>query len=102
MDLKQFANEVHKPVVKKFKRRKVISNGINDIWAVDLVDMQEWSDDNDGYKYMLNIIDVFSRYAWSIPLKTKTAKEVLKAFESIKEKPIVRVKRVLWRDSIEP
>ncbi len=70
MDLKQFANEVHKPVVRKFKRRKVISNGINDIWAVDLVDMQEWADNNDGYKYMLNIIDVFSRYAWNIPLKT--------------------------------
>lgn len=93
MDLKQFADEVHRPVVRKFKRRKVIANGINDIWAVDLVDMQEWAENNDGYKYMLNIIDVFSRYAWSIPLKTKTAKEVLKAFESIKEKP----KRI-WSD----
>jgi hypothetical protein len=93
MDLKQFANEVHRPVVRKFPMRKVVVDGINDVWAVDLVDMQEWAEQNDGYRYMLNIVDVFSRYAWSLKLKTKTGKEVRHAFDSIDVKP-----RKIWSD----
>lgn len=87
----QLAKELTKRVVRKFPRRKVITYGKNDVWAGDLVDMGEWVDDNDGYRYMLNVIDVFTRYAWSVPLKTKGAKEVLNAFKKIlsdsKEKP---------------
>jgi hypothetical protein len=87
MDLKKFSQELHKPFIKKFDRRKVISTGIDDIHSCDLVDMQEWSKENDGYKYLLNVVDVFSRYAWSIPLKTKSAAEVVDAFADIKRKP---------------
>jgi hypothetical protein len=43
---------------RKFLRRKVQVNGVDDIWGDDLVDMQEWSKINKGYKYMLNVIDV--------------------------------------------
>lgn len=93
MDLKQFAVELHKPVVKKFPRRKVIAQGVNDVWAVDLVEMREWAEQNDGYNYMLNVVDVFSRYAWAIPLKTKTGKEVRKAFDSIDKVP-----KKIWSD----
>ena len=49
----------------------------------DLIDMREFSNDNKDYNYLLNVIDIFSKYAQSIPLKTKTASEVTKAFESI-------------------
>ena len=82
-NLKQMAKELHKPVNKKFERRHVISNKVNDIWSADLVDMSAFSKKNRGYKYMLNVIDVFSRYAWIKPLKDKSAKTVLSAFEEI-------------------
>ncbi len=52
---------------------------------MDLVDMGEWKDDNDNFPYMLNVIDVFTRYAWSVPLKDKSAKTVTEAFKTILE-----------------
>ena len=57
--------------------------------------MKEFSKDNNIYNYLLNVIDIFSKYAWSIPLKTKSALEVSKAFESIltKNQP-----KKLWAD----
>ena len=58
-------------------------SGPNEIWSADLIDMREFSNENKDYNYLLNVIDIFSKYAWSIPLKTKTASEVTKAFESI-------------------
>jgi len=56
---------------------------IDDIWGADLVEMQEWSKDNKGYRYMLNVIDVFSKFAWSRPLKDKTGLTVLYALKEI-------------------
>ena len=47
--------------------------------------MQEWSEENKGFRYILNVVDVFSKYAWSIPLKDKTGKTVLDAFKQIVE-----------------
>ena len=69
-------------------------SGPNEIWSADLIDMREFSD-NKNYNYLLNVIDIFSKYAWSIPLKTKTASEVTKAFESILTK---NHPRKLWID----
>ena len=77
------SSEIHKPVKRKFKRRKIITFGLDHIWAADLVDMKEWSNDNNGYKYILTVVDLLSRYAWTKPLKSKTAKEVKQAFEEI-------------------
>ena len=79
----ELADELHAPVKRKFKRRRVISYDVDDIWSCDLVEMQEWSKQNKGYRYMLNVIDVHSKYAWSIPLKDKTGKTVLDAFKQI-------------------
>jgi len=64
-----------------------VSNVIDDVWGADLVDMQEWASENKGYKYMLNIIDVFSKYAWSFPIKDKRGKTVLDAFKQTEKKP---------------
>ena len=50
-----------------------------------MVEMQEWSEENKGFRYILNVVDVFSKYAWSIPLKDKTGKTVLDAFKQIVE-----------------
>ena len=92
----ELANELHKPIRKKFKKRRVYASGVDSIWAADLVDMQAFSRSNKGYKYILMIIDVFSKYGWAIPLKTKTGIEVEKAFADLwkKQKP----PKKLWTD----
>ena len=68
---------------------------MDDIWCSDLVDMQKLSKWNKGYKYLLMVLDLFSKYGWIVPLKTKTGLEVSKAFENIfkKGKP-----KKLWVD----
>ena len=68
----QLANEIHKPIIKKFKKRKVYSSFRDNIWGVDLADMQSLSKFNKGIKYLLCTIDIFSKYVWVISLKDKT------------------------------
>ena len=77
------AEDLHKPIRHKFKRRKVLVFNIDDIWSADLKDMSSLSKYNKGYKFMLNVIDVFSKFVYSIPLKTKNSKEIIEAFEKI-------------------
>ena len=77
------AEELHKPIRRKFKKRRVLVNGIDKIWAVDLVDMQAFSKFNHGVKYLLAVIDVLSKYGWLIPLKDKTGKSVASALKTI-------------------
>ena len=77
------AEELHKPVRRKFKKRRVLVNGIDKIWAADLADMQAFSKFNRGIKYLLAVIDVFSKYGYLIPLKDKTGKSVASALKTI-------------------
>ena len=77
------AEELHKPVKRKFKRRRVLVNGIDKIWAADLANMQVFAKFNRGIKYLLAVIDVFSKYGWLIPLKDKTEKSVASALKTI-------------------
>ena len=77
------AKELHRRVVTKFKKRKIITRGIDDLWAADLLIMKQYSRQNKGYKYILNVIDTFSKYMFLEPLKTKTGKEVADAFKKI-------------------
>ena len=79
----ELAEELHKSVTKKFPRRRVYADGIDKIWAADLVDMQSFSRDNKGVKYLLTIIDVFSKYGWIVPLKQKTGIAVANALEQV-------------------
>ena len=67
----QLANELHKPIIRKFKKRKVYSSFRDNIWGVDLVDMQSLSKYNKGNKYLLCAIDFFSKYASVVSLKDK-------------------------------
>ena len=71
----------HKSRLKKFKRRKMITVDIKDQHQMDLADMQKFAEFNDGVKYLLVIIDCFSRYAWAVPLKTKEPKNVITALK---------------------
>ena len=74
---------MHKPVTKKFPKRIVYASGIDEIWAADLVDMQAFSKFNQGFKYLLAVICIFSKYGWLVPLKDKTGKSVASAFNKI-------------------
>lgn len=80
------ADEVMRPAKKNYPRRAVISHYPDDIWSGDLVEFPGFVDENDGYKYCLNIVDVFSRYAWAVPMKNKTASTVLDAFKKVVDK----------------
>ena len=80
---RNLAEELHKPIRIKFKKRRVLVNGIDKIWAADLVDMQAFSKFNRGVKYLLAVIGVFSKYGWLIPLKDKTGKSVAAALKTI-------------------
>jgi hypothetical protein len=79
--------EIHRQARKHFPRRQVDSFEPNEIWSVDLVDMSNISEDNDDIKFLLNIVDLYSRYAYSFPLKSKKAMAILDAFKSLKELP---------------
>ncbi|XP_065645501.1 uncharacterized protein LOC136075975 [Hydra vulgaris] len=79
----KLANELHRPVVKHFRKRKVIVNGIDEVWAASLIDMKSFSKFNDCIKYLLMVIDVFSKYGWIVPLKIKTGVDVANALNKI-------------------
>ena len=78
----EVAEELYKPVTRKFQRR-VNVNSIDEIWAADLIDMQAFSKDNNGIKYLLTVISIFSKFVWIIPLKQKSGQEVANAFSRI-------------------
>ena len=79
----QLANELCKPVRRRFDKRTVFAKQVDDIWAADLVDMSPIFRSNKGYKYLLTVIDVYSKHGWIVPLKTKTGKEVAQAFQKL-------------------
>ena len=79
----QLADELHKPERKHYQKRCVFAKQVDDIWTADLVDMAPYSRSNSGYKYLLTVIDVFSKYGWIVPLKTKIGKEVSMAFQEL-------------------
>lgn len=76
-------NEIHKYARLNFPRRNVILKDIDDLWQADLIDMQSFSKVNAGFKYILVIIDGFSKYAWAFPLKQKKKEIVSKVFEKL-------------------
>ena len=80
---KQESYSLNKGVKRKFQRGRVVVEGIDDQFDIDLASLIYYADDNDGYKYLLVVIDIFSRYGWVEPLKDKTAKEIVKAFDKI-------------------
>ena len=80
---KKLAEELHKPITRKFKKRKVHSSFIDNIWGDDLADMQLISKFNKGIRFLLCVIDIFSKYAWIIPLKDKKDTIITNAFQKI-------------------
>ena len=79
----QDAYTLHKPVRRHFKRRCVVVGGPNQQWQADLVDMSRLKAANDGTTFLLTVIDVFSKRAWCVPLKSKSAASLVAAFRQL-------------------
>ena len=91
------ADELHKPIKRKFQKRHVIVVGIDDTWSADLVDMTSFAIFNKGIKYLLRIIDIFSKYAWTVPVRDKTGASITKSFKKVMINSIRKPER-LWVD----
>ena len=94
---KMLAEELHKHVIKKFNKRKVYSQFKDNIWGVDLADIQSLSKKNKGIKYLLCAIDLYSKYAFVIPLKDKKGISDVDAFNKI-TKQSGRKPNKIWVD----
>ena len=93
----KLANELHKPIIRKFDKRKVYSSFKDNIWGADLADMQLLSKFNKGIKYLLCVIDLFSKYAFVVPLKDKKGISIVNAFQSVLNKS-KRKPNKIWVD----
>lgn len=80
---KQQTYTLHKDRRLKFKRNHYNITNIDDLWEMDLIDMQKFSRNNNGHKYILAVIDCFSKYAWCVPIKRKTPDEIIRGFNVI-------------------
>ena len=80
---KELAEELQKSIIRKFKKRKVHSLFIGNIWEADLADMQLISKFNKGFRFFLCVIDIYSKYAWVISLKFLSLNFFTNAFQNI-------------------
>ena len=81
--MEQVSKELHKPIKKKFPKRHVEIQYIDETFAADLVDMSFAKDENKPYNFLFTCVDCFSKYAWAFPLKSKSASDVLECFEKV-------------------
>ena len=93
--MEDLSEELNKPVINKFERKKVIVNHIDEIHNCDLVDKTKYSRMNKGHKYIFTNIDIFSKYAWSFLFKTKTIKDIKPCFQKIFKD---RKAKFIWSD----
>ena len=93
----KLANELHKTIIRKFNKRKVYSSFKDNIWGADLADMQLLSKFNKGIKYLLCVIDLFSKYAFVVPLKDKKGISIVNSFQSVLNKS-KRKPNKIWVD----
>ena len=77
------AYTLHKPARRRYVRNRTYVAGIDAQWQADLADMQAIARQNGGARYLLTVIDVFSKYAWVAPVKSKDAKTVTEAFHQV-------------------
>lgn len=83
VEKQRLAEELHAPARRNFPRRRVIVRGYDDLWQADVVEMRPYARRNKGYNYILTIIDVLSKYAWAVPLKSKRGDEMTRAFSGV-------------------
>ena len=97
------AKEVFSPQITKFRRERIIPLYKNETWSADLIDKSTLSNYNNNYKFVLTVIDLFTKYAWAIPLKNKSGLSITNGFKIVlSEHPQVgsesRKPEKLWED----
>ena len=90
------AEELHKSIIKKFEKIKVHAAFKDNIWGADLADMQLLNRYNKGIRFLLYVIDIFSKYAWVVPLKDKKGVRIVTAFQSILKQSNNRKPNKIW------
>ena len=93
----ELADELHKPVIRKIKKRKVYSSFRDNVSGADLADMQLLSKSDKRFRFLLCVIDVFSKYAWVVSLKDKKGISIINAFQIIL-KEFKRKPNEIWVD----
>ena len=93
--MEDLSQELNKPVINKFERKKIVVNHIDEIHSCDLVEMTKYSRMNKGYKYIFTNIDIFSKYVWSFPIKSKKISDIKPCFEKIFKE---RKPKYIWSD----
>ncbi|CAB0027960.1 unnamed protein product [Trichogramma brassicae] len=83
---KDLVEELHRPARRNYPRRRMDVRGLDETWQADLVEMIPYARENGGYKYLLTCIDILSKYAWTVPVKSKTGKDIAEAMKSILSK----------------
>ena len=81
----QASYTLHRSAKKKYATRRYVVHDIDEQWQADLADVALLKEQNNGYTFILTVIDIFSRYAWARPLRNKSGKEVAAAFKDIFE-----------------
>ena len=92
--IQQLAEELHKPIIKKFTKTRVYSAFKNNIWGADMQLIRKF---NKGFRFLLCVIDIFSKYAWVVPLKDKKGVSIVNAFQSILKKSNTKPNKI-WVD----
>ena len=93
----QLAEEVHKPIIRKLKKRKGYSTFKDNNWGADLADMRLISKFNEGFRFSLCVLDIFSKNTWVVPLKDKKGISIVKTFQNIL-KQSNRKPNKIWED----
>ena len=93
----KLANELHKPVIRKFKKRKVYSGFRDNIWGADLADIQLISKFNKGTRFLSCVIDIFIKYAWVVPLNDRKGITIVNAFQKILDNSTEKPNKI-WVD----
>jgi len=75
--------ELHRPARRHYPRRHVDMRDIDDTWQADLVDMSAYAKGNQGYRFLLTVTNIFSKFAWAVPIKTKSGSDVTAAVRSV-------------------
>ena len=94
---KELAEKLHKPIIRKFNKRKVHSPFSDNIWGADLADVQLISKFNKGFRFLLCVIDIFSKYTWVIPLKDKKGIIITNAFQKVLKESNKKLNK-MWVD----
>ena len=95
----QLAEELRKPIIRNFRKRTVYSGFKDNIWGADLADMQLISKFNKGFRFLLCVIDIFSKYAWVVSLKDKKGVTIANAFQRVLDKSGCKPNKTWLKDN---